>query len=623
MSHPLFGGLRCAGSWLPKLTTLFADGLAIVMAVLALFAGGMTSRGDDLPQSVVLDFTATWCQPCQQMSPIVHRLIQQGYAIRKVDVDQQKRLAQSFGISTIPTFVLIVDGEEQTRVSGKISEEQLRRLAKQAVPRANDSETLVAQPEPKRSLPLPVTPKEARNSAPEFEVTPFQADLGEPKVAPEATPLAVAETKERGGLLGKLKFPKFGSNRGKTEVAAASHAEETPNFRSQNPETEASSGEETPREPLSASVRLRVTDASGLNLGSGSIIDSRVGRTTIITCGHIFGSRSESPKAPADQKKVKVEVDLFLPNGKQETYVGKLISYNLDSDVGVVTIATAGVLPVAPLAPLAEIPAVRDRLVSIGCGGGEVPTQEPVRVTAINRYDGPDTVECTGVPVQGRSGGGLFDAQGQLVGVCFGADQEGQRGVYAGLRPIYDLLTGAGLQQILPVTPAGDATKDDPFHAETAEVAAAEPAAESRPPQDANFAEAFRELDQELFADETPPSSADLAKLFEESPDAEVICIVRSKQGGVDRVVILNQPSTKFVSYLLDSVDTQRTAAPRTASLRVEAPADRLGGEWEQDDSIGVPQQATDKPASVRPASTNTSRTKSVSRSRFGSRSAN
>jgi hypothetical protein len=116
------------------------------------------------------------------------------------------------------------------------------------------------------------------------------------------------------------------------------------------------------------------------------------------------------------------------------------VDFDLEGDVGVVTINTAGTLPTTPIAPLAEMPIMNDRLLSIGCGGGELPQAEPIRVTALNRYDGPENIECTGVPVQGRSGGGLFDGHGQLVGVCIAADQEGQRGSYAGLKPIHDLL---------------------------------------------------------------------------------------------------------------------------------------------------------------------------------------
>ena len=55
------------------------------------------------------------------------------------------------------------------------------------------------------------------------------------------------------------------------------------------------------------------------------------------------------------------------------------------------------------------------------------------QVTALNKYKGPPNIESAGQPVIGRSGGGLFSADGQLIGVCNLADPQDNEGIYAAL----------------------------------------------------------------------------------------------------------------------------------------------------------------------------------------------
>jgi hypothetical protein len=70
------------------------------------------------------------------------------------------------------------------------------------------------------------------------------------------------------------------------------------------------------------------------------------------------------------------------------------------------------------------------------------------RVSGINRYLGPPNVEVVGQPTQGRSGGGLFSAEGQLIGICNAADPAENEGIYAALSIVQDQLQQAGLRQL-------------------------------------------------------------------------------------------------------------------------------------------------------------------------------
>ena len=62
---------------------------------------------------VLVDFYADWCGPCQMVSPIVDEIAGERSDIKvcKVNVDEQMELAQSFGVSSIPTLVVISGGK--------------------------------------------------------------------------------------------------------------------------------------------------------------------------------------------------------------------------------------------------------------------------------------------------------------------------------------------------------------------------------------------------------------------------------------------------------------------------------------------------------------------------------
>ena len=179
----------------------------------------------------------------------------------------------------------------------------------------------------------------------------------------------------------------------------------------------------------------------------------------------------------------KVDVDFFTGE-RFESYLGKVVKYDLDADVGLISIPTDGVLPVARLAASGSQLPKGASVISVGCSGGQPPTTQNLFVTALNRYTGPDNVECTGVPVQGRSGGGLFNLENEVVGVCIAADPKEKRGLYAGLKPILELVASCGLDSIIrqpepvsqPAESAVAASSNDAFGVPTQEPPAAVPA---------------------------------------------------------------------------------------------------------------------------------------------------
>ena len=67
---------------------------------------------------VLIDFWATWCGPCMRQGPVVEELAEEGYAVGKVDVDQNMALAQQFRVVSIPTLILFKDGAKVKRFVG-------------------------------------------------------------------------------------------------------------------------------------------------------------------------------------------------------------------------------------------------------------------------------------------------------------------------------------------------------------------------------------------------------------------------------------------------------------------------------------------------------------------------
>ncbi|MCJ7479295.1 MAG: thioredoxin [Candidatus Nanohaloarchaeota archaeon QJJ-7] len=74
----------------------------------------------------MVDFWAEWCGPCKQTEPIVEEISEEMDDIKvgKVDVDEYQELATAQGVRSIPTFVILEDGEEVSRQMGAMGKEK-------------------------------------------------------------------------------------------------------------------------------------------------------------------------------------------------------------------------------------------------------------------------------------------------------------------------------------------------------------------------------------------------------------------------------------------------------------------------------------------------------------------
>ncbi len=83
---------------------------------------------------VLVDFFATWCNPCKAMHPVLEALKEQiGETARivKIDIDQHDELAVKYRIQAVPTFIVFKKGEAVWRHSGVIKGSELQTVIEQ------------------------------------------------------------------------------------------------------------------------------------------------------------------------------------------------------------------------------------------------------------------------------------------------------------------------------------------------------------------------------------------------------------------------------------------------------------------------------------------------------------
>ncbi len=81
---------------------------------------------------VLVDFWASWCGPCRMLAPVIEEIAEEadGFAVGKVNVDDEPELARRYGIMSIPTLIVFKDGEVLSKSTGVMPKASILKMIK-------------------------------------------------------------------------------------------------------------------------------------------------------------------------------------------------------------------------------------------------------------------------------------------------------------------------------------------------------------------------------------------------------------------------------------------------------------------------------------------------------------
>ena len=372
------------------------------------------------PECAIVHFTADWCEPCKQIEPSLAQLQGEGWVIHTVNVDHQPNLIKQYRVENLPTLVILCRQQEVDRMVGAASYERIHERVQRAAARNHNGAGT------------------GERSQQQHEPAPIQTTLPKSPVVRGQSP----------GLTG---FPLLATashigatHRSADEAATISEqpmvVQQLPAMQQSSATHQALSAEQAIARAAAATVRIRVDEANTTAYGTGTIVDVRGQEALILTCGHLF--RDMQPNS-------QLTIDLFPGTAQEVNLPSELVDFKAeDEDIGLISFRLPIAVEPIPILARGEQLAIGQPAFSFGCDRGANPTRRDTKIKSINRYLGADNIEIVGAPVLGRSGGGLFDMQGRLIGVCNAANPEDDEGIYAAADVVYNQIERLGLTEL-------------------------------------------------------------------------------------------------------------------------------------------------------------------------------
>ena len=320
-------------------------------------------------------FTSQGCAPCEVVKPALVKLDAAGYPVTVVDIRSRPDWAEHFRVNRTPTVIMVRDERIVGRHSGVISHNELLQWFA-------------------TSGFVPATKQ---------KTTKTQVATNQPDTAAAVQSAA-------------------GSDRGDDgfESPTMHTGTSTPANRSE-------------KVALASTVKIKVEDAEGTSYATGTVVHSHGHESLVVTCGHVF---RESKGAG------EISGEYGFGGGDISVAAGELIFYDADArDIALLVLKTdnanGGPIPSVDIASKRSSIDIGDDAFSIGCDHGKNPTIRHTRIKNRAAYDGAIKYDIYGRPVDGRSGGGLFNDDGELIGVCNAAVVDFDEGIYTALDSIH------------------------------------------------------------------------------------------------------------------------------------------------------------------------------------------
>lgn len=390
----------------------------------------------------VLYFQSAQCGPCRQLEPALVQLQQEGWKIQKIDAPSELNLSRQFQIQNLPTLVVVYGDKEVDRVVGLTSYQQLSGRFSRAAARYQSStpaaqatqtpasQQALSQPTANQPIVRGQSPGQSPGSAGLGEAFPMLADASQSrnsKSTLNSPDRAMANLPRTQNRFADSLAPQATSQ--PVQSVQPAPTTQTISAQSQSPGI---SLEAAMARAADATVRIKVEESNTIAHGTGTIVAVHGNEGLVLTCGHLF--RDMLPGS-------KLTVDLFAGTPRQVNLVAQLIDFKADKeDVALLSVQLPVQVEPVPILPQGEAVQQGQPVFSWGCDHGNNPTRRDTKVTRINRYMGAPNIEIEGAPAVGRSGGGLFDHQGRLMGVCNAACKEENEGIYAAGDVIYTQL---------------------------------------------------------------------------------------------------------------------------------------------------------------------------------------